>query len=134
MSVRCTLATLVALAAALPATGQGDSPETPVRVGGSPDLDACAGVGVVMPPRGSASGAAAVLTSPVGGGETLDRLSAGRLVHLCEGRGDWAGIVYHADEGPGECGVSSPLVKRRAYGGPCRSGWMRTSRLSLAAG
>ena len=132
---------LAALVLALPVAAREDGrgagtpvPETPVQVGGSPDLDACPTVATVAASDLSTPGEAAVLTAPDRADDVLDRVPTGHLVRLCEDRGEWVGIVYRAGEGAGDCGVSSPSVEERAYDGPCRSGWMRASRLAVAAG
>ena len=47
----------------------------------------------------------------------------------------WFGIVF--DEGGAlaeRCGVSEPVVRRRDYEGPCRSGWVQSAFVKVIAG
>ena len=47
----------------------------------------------------------------------------------------WFGIVF--DEGGAlaeSCGVSEPVVRRRDYDGPCRSGWVQSAFVKVIAG
>ena len=47
----------------------------------------------------------------------------------------WMGVVYDADGALSPaCGVSSPIASRRAYDGPCRSGWVSSAFVKLIAG
>ena len=109
-------------------------PDTPVMVGGQLDLDACFGVGLVTGSSLSKSHEAAVLTSPGPGQAVINWVPTGRHVYLCEERNGWTGVVYRLDGDLAGCGVSGPQERRRAYDGPCHSGWVASGRLSLAAG
>jgi len=73
------------------------------------------------------SGTLTVRAGPSGGFERVDRLHNGTRVFLCDRSGDagWAGIVY----GSGDCGLSAPIARPRAYSGACRSGWVRSDYL-----
>ena len=109
-------------------------PDTPVMVGGELDLDACFGVGLVTGPDPSEPHEAAVLTSPDPEQAVIDRVPTGRRVYLCEEHNGWTGVVYRLDGDLAGCGVSGPQERRRAYDGPCLSGWVASGSLSLAAG
>ncbi|WP_374405649.1 hypothetical protein [Pelagerythrobacter sp.] len=65
-----------------------------------------------------------------------DTLPPRSLVWLCEGEGEWQGIVYPSGEFQelGDCRVSSPIAESRPYDGPCRHGWVTAANLQLVAG
>jgi hypothetical protein len=75
----------------------------------------------------SPGGTLAVRTGPGQKFARSDRLVAGTRVFLCDRAGDagWAGIVY----GSGDCGLAAPIDPPHAYGGRCRSGWVRANYL-----
>ncbi|HEV7660949.1 MAG TPA: hypothetical protein VGO55_14010 [Allosphingosinicella sp.] len=57
----------------------------------------------------------------------LDRVGALERIYFCEYTSDerWVGIVYPHRETPDEdCGLDVPAHPRRAYAGPCLSGWV----------
>lgn len=57
----------------------------------------------------------------------LDRVGAIQRIHFCEYTSDerWVGIVYPHPQTPDEdCGLDVPARPRRAYAGPCLSGWV----------
>ena len=108
----------------------------PVRIGESgPSFAACGtagttrhlGVGEQLPVRAAPFEAAA----QAGG------IAAGTRFFICSRSLDqrWMGVVY--DESgtlaPG-CAVSSPVANRRAYDGPCKSGWVSSAFVKLIAG
>jgi hypothetical protein len=69
-------------------------------------------------------------------GET-GRVAAGARFFICTRSLDqkWFGIVF--DEGgtlAERCGVSEPVVRRRDYDGPCRSGWVESAFVKVIAG
>ena len=107
--------------------------QVPVRVGGEADLDACGGLGEVsgLDPAGDA-----FLSVRAGPGRRYaerDRLGEGRRIWLCDERGPWIGVVYGPSDAT-DCQVSSPVPDQRAYGGPCRSGWVHQRFVALLAG
>ncbi len=113
----------------------------PVKVGGTIELDACGTVGRVFRLRADGDNFLSVRAAPAKGARELGRLKAGHLVWICEDRPGWAGIVYDpnpANQQPGsvplKCGVSTPIAKRSAYRGPCRSGWVASAFVEAIAG
>jgi hypothetical protein len=103
-----------------------------VMTGGEAGFDACASLGQVVVPEGPQGAQAAVRAGPAASYAARDALETGALVWLCDERGDWVGIVYGED--PAACGVSTPQAERRAYEGPCASGWIHRSVVQPAAG
>jgi hypothetical protein len=62
---------------------------------------------------------------------------AGARFFICSRSHDqrWLGVVY--DESGAlapACGVSRPAASRRAYEGPCRSGWVSSALVKQIAG
>jgi hypothetical protein len=100
------------------------------------DLDACLSVGQVtgLNPRGD--NYLAVRARPAAGARIKDRLGPGRWIWLCDGEGDWIGIVYGDDtpEGVADCGVGTPVARPQSYAGPCRSGWVHSRYVVMIAG
>lgn len=128
---RLSITVLLACLLTAPANAQGMQP---VEVGGDPELDACVSVGriVGLDPKGDN-----FLAVREGAGSTrreVDRLGAGDLVAICDGRGPWLGVVYPAQGTRTDCGVSSPQPERTPYGGPCRSGWVHGRFVDVVAG
>jgi hypothetical protein len=135
-----------------------DMPETriegaiarPVTIGeDGPRLDACGALGVVKAPGGS--GALDMRAAPFGEAKLLGTLGAGTRVHVCTRSIDqrWLGVVVEPVPAPPpednaagnviapepvDCGVSSPVEAKRAYAGPCRSGWVSSAFVQLVAG
>jgi hypothetical protein len=102
----------------------------PVQVGGSSDFDACGSVAVPtgLNPRGD--NFLAVRAGPNSSAQRLAKLRPGQQFYVCDERGAWLGIVY----GGGDCGVGSPIRRRQAYSGPCRSGWVFRRFVRVIAG
>lgn len=107
----------------------------PVPIGESgPRFDACQAIGVVRGVGGE--GLLAVRAAPFQEAERRDTLTNGDAVFVCTRSHDqsWFGIVYSESREPsGTCGVSSPVPSRRAYDGPCRSGWVASAFIQLRA-
>jgi hypothetical protein len=108
----------------------------PVRIGElGPSLDACTAAGTTR--RLGAAEKLPVRSSPFDSGEVIGSVASGGRFFVCSRSIDqkWLGIVY--DEGfalsPG-CGLSDPVARRRAYDGPCRSGWVSAPFVKLIAG
>jgi hypothetical protein len=110
--------------------------DVPVVIGGDADADACGATGQVvgLDPRGD--GFLSVRSGPGGRAyRELARLHNGRPVHICGERGPWLAVVYPGRRGASaDCGVSSPWPVRRAYTGPCASGWVHRRYVRLVAG
>ena len=109
--------------------------ERAVQIGfDGPRFDACASFARVTNLSADGEGLA-VLAAPAGSAEVIDRIGAGRGVSMCQKVGDWVGVVYAPDaDDPIDCGTGSPVPTRRAYDGPCRSGWVDEDFLKLVAG
>ena len=104
-----------------------------VRVGLSgPELDACAGYGVVT---GVPEDGQPVLAAPSRDASEIDRLANERGVAICEMAGGWIGVVYPQDaESEVDCETGSPVESEQDYSGPCRSGWIRDGAVEFVAG
>ena len=128
MSVRAMSG--IAAAAALTFVNFAIANAEPVMVGGDPYLDACGAEAVVdnLDPNGD--NFLAVRDGPGTHHRMLRKLFTGDRVHICATRGSWLGVVY----GPGDCGISTPIPRRSAYAGPCRSGWVHRSFIREVAG
>ncbi len=106
----------------------------PVVIGSDGMTDACPAVARVT---GLKRGGDNFLSVRVGPGirhREADRIGPAALVHVCEDRGDWVGIVYAPAGRDVDCGVSSALRKPVAYRGPCRSGWVHRRFVEIIAG
>lgn len=107
-----------------------------VRIGElGPNFDACSAAGTsrhIAPGEGLQVRAAPFETAATSGS-----IAAGARFFVCTRSHDqrWFGVVY--EEGgtlsPG-CGVSRPIIERRAYDGPCRSGWISSAFVKVIAG
>ena len=104
----------------------------PVMVGGLADFDACGGLGEVRGLNSRGDGFLAVRAGPDSQYPMIDRLYNGKQVFFCNNHGEWIGIVY--GEPAQDCGVSSPIPRRKPYKGPCKSGWAHRKWLFLIAG
>lgn len=107
----------------------------PVVIGESgPRFDACQWSGLVRSVSGD--GALPVRAAPFAEAAQRDTLTNGDMVYVCNRSHDqdWLGVVY-ADtrELTGTCGVSAPVSARRAYEGPCGSGWVSSAFIQLRA-
>ncbi|HEX7782331.1 MAG TPA: hypothetical protein VF509_05960 [Sphingobium sp.] len=131
-----------------------DMPETrmesalarPVTIGeDGPRLDACGAMGVARGP--GTDGALDMRAAPFAAARRLAVLAEGRRVHVCTRSIDqrWLGVVVqpvtlqspadNAAEAPKavDCGVSRPVEAKRAYDGPCESGWVSSAFIRLVA-
>lgn len=103
----------------------------PVRIGeGGAGFDACGGVGRALRP-------VPVQAAPFSEAGESDRLAADAQLFVCTRSidQDWLGVVYTPPGQPElDCGVSSPVERRRGYDGPCRSGWVASNAVRLIAG
>jgi hypothetical protein len=133
---------VVAALAMLALGAQAGSKRTPVMVGGNAEFDACPSAGVVakLGPRRAEdpkSGFLSVRSGPGGSAYfELDRLYNGDEVLICGSDGAWLAVIY-AGRGQNmeSCGpLGSPIRVRRAYEGPCRSGWLHKNYVEITAG
>lgn len=106
----------------------------PVRIGElGPNFPACETRGTT---RGRSAEALVVRAAPYQAAREVDRLPAGAQFFVCSRSLDqkWFGLVYDSSSATGEpCGVSRPVPSRRDYDGPCRSGWVASVSVRLAA-
>ncbi|MGB3502030.1 MAG: integron [Mesorhizobium sp.] len=102
----------------------------PVMVGGDETVDACPSAGEVRGLNPKGDNFLAVRNGPGPSHRLLDKIQTGQAVYLCDERRGWYGIVY-GGEG---CGVTSPVLWREAYAGPCRSGWVSARFIRVTAG
>lgn len=78
-----------------------------------------------------------VRAAPFDNAAPTGNVAAGARFFVCSRSLDqrWFGIVY--DDGGAlaqRCGVSGPVPARRAYAGPCRSGWVASASVKLTGG
>lgn len=110
--------------------------QRPVRIGLSgADMDACLSLAEVRGLAREGDNFLSVRARPSRVAPALDRLGSGRQVWICDSDAvpGWTGIVYAAEPGQ-ECNVGSPVPAPRAYGGPCRHGWVAARYLVVIAG
>jgi hypothetical protein len=108
----------------------------PVRIGElGANLQACAGAGT---PRHLQPGEAlAVRSAPFDNAPQTGAIAAGGRFFICSRSLDqkWFGIVYDPGGALAErCAVSEPVASKRAYPGPCASGWVSTPFVKMIAG
>lgn len=108
----------------------------PVRIGemGS-SFAACNAAGTTR--NLGAGGALPVRAAPFDTAAEVGAIGAGARFFVCTRSHDqrWMGVVYdQAGELSAACGVSAPATLRRAYDGPCRSGWISSAFVKLVAG
>lgn len=108
----------------------------PVRIGElGPGFAACNA-------RGSTRDRAAIEGVPVRAApfeqaQQIDRLPSGSQFFICSRTLDqrWFGIVYDSGgQAADRCGVSAPVADRRAYQGPCLTGWVPSLAVRLVSG
>lgn len=124
----CTILTAL-MFASVAGAGSG----TPVQVGGEDDLDACGGVGKVVGLNPAGDNFLAVRSGPGSRFRMIDKLHTDQLYFDCDSQGDWVGIVYSRNPNA-DCGVGTPIPRRQAYRGPCKSGWVFRKYTKLIAG
>jgi hypothetical protein len=108
-----------------------------------PRLDACGGMGQVI--RVGARGLA-VRSAPFIDAPEVGRMAEGERAYVCTRSVDqqWLGVVlpppspvggFENNDGAGpapmDCGVSEPADRKRAYAGPCASGWVASASIRL---
>ena len=128
------IAALMAACAAVFGTvnARAQSASVPVMIGGIADLDACQTLSRIVGLKRGGDNFLSVRRGPGVGYAETDRLGPGRQVYSCARSGGWVGIVY-GGRGSG-CGVTSPVPRRQAYRGPCRSGWVHSRFVQDVAG
>lgn len=118
----------------------GTAPEVasplPVRIGElGPNFDACSSVGTMRRLENEAS--LTMRAAPFDYAAEIGTVPAGARFFVCSRSLDqkWLGIVL--DESgtlTAGCGVSEPVSRKRAYDGPCRSGWVASAGVRSIAG
>ncbi len=107
--------------------------DVPVLIGkDGPNLDACGSFGGIkgLKPRGD--NFLSVRSGPGTSYKELYRLTSSETFAMCDFRNGWYGIVLNS--GRDDCGTNSLLPTKRAYKGPCRSGWVHERFVNLLAG
>lgn len=129
----------LAMASAAAAGSPPPARPVPVMVGGNSEMDACGSLMRIAFRTRAPGNFAAVRAAPSTSAAERQRLFTGQRVLACQTVGEWTGIVYRTpgdgnDDDISACGVSSPIARRRAYIGPCASGWVASRLLALEAG
>ena len=104
-----------------------------VMVGGEAEYDACSSTGRVAGLNSNGDNFLAVRKGPAGSHQMIDKLYTGATVYMCDTEGNWIGVVYSTN-GNQDCGVSSPIARKQAYSGSCRSGWVHQKYIAPLAG
>lgn len=122
-----------------PVSGPVTSEAVPVRIGElGPSFPACNATGMT---RNLAQGETlSVRAAPFDTAPETGQVPGNARFAICSRSHDqkWLGIVFD-EAGPGQwgtgqdCGVSAPVTSRRAYEGPCRSGWVSSPFVKLVA-
>ena len=111
-------------------------PRPPVMVGGEAELDACTTTYAVsgLNPRGD--NFLSLRSAPAATARELARLRPGQVVWGCDASRDgaWKGVLVAPSRDNVDCGVGTPIAERRAYHGPCTSGWVARRFLTPLAG
>lgn len=107
----------------------------PVRIGElGPSFAACNAAGTT---RNLGEGETLpVSAAPFDNAAKTGAIAAGSRFFVCTRSHDqrWMGVVHdESGELSPECGVSAPVTARRAYDGPCRSGWISSAFVRLVA-
>ncbi len=99
-------------------------------LGGDPDLDACGATGVIRGISRRGDGFLAVRSGPGTKYKMIDKFYRnGKKVTMCDWKGRWVGIVYGRN-----CGVGTPISRRKPYEGSCKSGWIFEKYIRMIAG
>jgi hypothetical protein len=110
----------------------------PVRVGElGPSFNACNGAGTSRNLDPAAGDRLPVRAAPFDTAAETGAVPAGSRFFICTRSHDqrWLGIVYEETGALSPaCGVSRPVTARRAYEGPCRSGWVASAVVKQIAG
>jgi hypothetical protein len=108
----------------------------PVRIGEmGQSFAACTAAGTTR--RLAAGERLPVRSAPFDEASQTGAIAAGARFFICTRSLDqkWLGVVY-AEDGTlaARCGVSDPVETKRAYAGPCRSGWVTSALVKTIAG
>jgi hypothetical protein len=108
----------------------------PVRIGElGANFQACSAAGTTRNLK--VGEALPVRSAPFDNAQETRSVASGGRFFICTRSLDqkWFGIVF--DEGgtlAERCGVSEPVIRRRDYDGPCRSGWVQSAFVKVIAG
>jgi hypothetical protein len=102
-------------------------------IGGETDLDACGSMGVVVGLNPQGDNFLAVRAGPGTHYAMMDRIGNRQQLALCDANGQWWGVVYSREPGQ-HCGIGSPQAERKAYAGPCSTGWVHRRHVRVEAG
>jgi len=127
------IAVVLSMVSFLPQTTSAQSNSVPVLIGGEADFDACGSNGRVVGLNRAGDNFLAVRRGPASRHKMIDKLHTGDDVYICDEQGSWIGIVYGIS-GNQDCGVSTPVARRRAYNGRCKSGWVHKNYIAMIAG
>lgn len=132
MTPQGILPALAATLLVLTPAGAMATPRVPMVGGDGPETDACGGIGRVF----TLEDVLEVREEPDQYARRKGELPPRTLVWLCEGQGEWQGIVYPTGDfqDMGDCRVSTPVAAPRSYDGPCQHGWVMARNLQLVAG
>jgi hypothetical protein len=113
------------------------TPESrPVRIGElGPNFRACSAAGTSRNLK--AGEALPVRSSPFDNAAETGSVAGDARFFICTRSHDqkWFGIVFEEGGSLAEsCGVSEPVIRRRDYDGPCRSGWVQSAFVKVIAG
>jgi hypothetical protein len=107
-----------------------------VRIGElGPSLEACSAAGTTRSLTSAET--LPVRSAPFDTGEQIGEIRSGGRFFVCSRSLDqkWFGIVYDQSFALSPaCGVSEPVSTRKAYPGPCKSGWVSSPFVKLIAG
>jgi len=107
----------------------------PVRIGElGPNFPACNAAGTTR--NLAAGGSLAVRAAPFDTAPDTARIPAGGRFFICSRSHDqkWFGLVFGEGASRESCGIAAPVAARRAYDGPCQSGWVAAPFVRFNAG
>lgn len=107
--------------------------KTPVMYGVDENVDACSSFGMVGNLGKGVDEFLAVKAAPFLKAKRIDKLLKNQTVSICEEKTDWYGVVYTKNREQ-DCGVSTPIEKRKPYSGPCKSGWVYKKYIRIVGG
>lgn len=103
----------------------------PVQLEAMDGLDPCS-FGQINDPAMDSS--IIVFAGPSTDMDTVDFLSNGDKVWICQESDDFYGIVYAPAGSDVDCEVASPVDTTINYSGPCNTGWVKAEWVETLAG
>ncbi|MGE0632835.1 MAG: hypothetical protein AB7O96_10520 [Pseudobdellovibrionaceae bacterium] len=109
--------------------------KVPIQYGGAENLDACSSIAMVDHLGKNPKEFLAVKDAPNLKALRTDKLLQNKKIWICEESkdGKWFGIVYPAKDDQ-DCGVTKVVEIKKAYDGPCKSGWVNKKYITIVAG